>query len=234
MCFSAEASFTAGAIILPAGLYCVRNAARKDYRYLALAAIPLVFSAQQFCEGFVWLGLGQSNQPLARGAALVFLFFALFFWPFWVPFSVACIEPRRGLRQFLSVLSLLALVFGWALYGPVVFDPLGRLDLRVLHHSIRYDVRATSAFDQFPGFGWQLCYLATISCPLVASANRQFRIFGFTLALSWALSHLVFRYALESVWCFFAAALSVQLCYAFRELPAWDKEPPVRALVPRP
>jgi hypothetical protein len=225
MCFSAEASFAAGAVLLPAGLYCVRSALKKDRAYLALACVPLLFGVQQFCEGLVWVGLENGNAPLARGAALWFLFFALFFWPFWVPFSVASFEPRKGTRQMLSVLALGALALGWALYAPVVFDPQGRLSVRVAHHSIQYDLHPLSSFALLPGEFWQLGYLASICGPLFASCDRRFRLFALTLAVSWLVSHLIYRYALESVWCFFAAALSLQLCHAFHALRPRERGP---------
>jgi hypothetical protein len=232
MCFSAEASFAAGAALLPAGLYCVRSALRKDRRFLALASIPILFGVQQSCEGLVWVGLERGDLPLTKGAALLFLFFALFFWPFWVPFSVAFVDPRKPVRQMLSVLALLGLAFGWTLYAPAVIDSERLLRVRVMHHSIRYDVFTLPAFDRVPAEAWQLAYLAAICCPFLVSLNRQFRLFALTLAASGVISHLVFRYAFESVWCFFAAALSLQLSYAFRELRAPGEEPHVRPLAP--
>ncbi len=219
MCFSAEASFGVGAVLLPAGLYCLRSAARKAPSYLALAALPLVFSMQQFCEGVVWVGLGNDNLPLAKGAALAFLFFALFFWPFWVPFSVSFIETRNTVGQLLSGVSLLALVFGWALYAPILLHSDRWLSVRVVRHSVQYDFAVLPAFNALPAGVWHLLYLGCISCPLFVSFNRPFMLFAVLLAVSALISHLVFWYAFESVWCFFAAALSVQLCYAFRELP---------------
>ncbi|HKM54972.1 MAG TPA: hypothetical protein VJY33_16300, partial [Isosphaeraceae bacterium] len=61
MCISAEASVAVGAVLLPAGAYCVQAALRKNRSYLVLSVIPIFFSAQQFCEGAVWLGLGQND-----------------------------------------------------------------------------------------------------------------------------------------------------------------------------
>src|SRR5262245_42346639 len=80
MCFCASASFGLGATLLPAGAYCVAEAARKDRAYLALGAIPLVFAAQQLSEGFVWLGLAEGPSRAGHAAVLTFLFFALVFW----------------------------------------------------------------------------------------------------------------------------------------------------------
>ena len=218
MCFSSEASFVVGTALLPAGVYCIRSASRRDGRFLAFSVLPLLFGIQQLCEGLVWVGLENDNLLLTRGAALMFLFFALFFWPFWVPFSVSFIELRPRTRQFLSAVALVALVFGWALFSPVLLDSGGRLTVRVVHHSIQYDFQPLPAFGAVPGAFWQFLYLACICCPLLVSFNRLFRLFALTLAVSAVISHLLFHYAFESVWCFFAAALSAQLCHAFHEL----------------
>jgi len=196
--------------------------------------LPILFSVQQICEGFVWLGLEQGDLPLVRGAALLFLFFALFFWPFWVPFSVSFIEPRLRAKQFLSAIAVLALAFGWALYAPILLDSGRRLSVHVVRHSIQYDFRILPVFDAVTGVFWQLLYLGSVFCPLLVSFNRRFRLFALTLASSAAISHFVFRYAFESVWCFFAAVLSLQLCHAFRELPTWDRKPTARSGTPLP
>ena len=83
MCFSAEASFGAAALLVPSGAYCLRSAVRKMPRWLPLAAVPLVFGIQQCSEGLVWVGLGRDDAALTREASLVYLFFALTFWPCW-------------------------------------------------------------------------------------------------------------------------------------------------------
>src|SRR3954452_7547143 len=118
MCFSAEASFAASAALLPAGVYCVR-AARKRSASLPLAVIPLAFSAQQFAEGLVWVGLGRGDPALVEGSSLAFLFFALAFWPFWVPFSVAFTTRRKVV---LAVAALLGLALGLVLYVPLAWN----------------------------------------------------------------------------------------------------------------
>jgi hypothetical protein len=233
MCFSPEASFAGAAVLVPCGVYCVRAAATKDPGYLALACTPLAFGVQQFSEGVVWVGLGNGDPALARQAALVFLFFALFFWPFWVPFSLASAEPRPGTRALFWAFGIGALAFGWVLYGPVVFDPDGRLSVRVVRHSIHYDVAAVGAFAYPPGLFWALLYLASICLPLLVSLDRRLRVFALSLAFSWAVSYLAFRYAYESVWCFFAAVLSLQLCYVLYRLPPQGKEPTLRSGTPR-
>ncbi len=231
MCFSAEASFTASTVLFPAGLYCVRRAFKQERSLLALACIPLMFGAQQFCEGLVWVGLRNGNRMLTQEAALWFLFFALFLWPFWVPFSAAAAEPRGSSRRLLTVVGLLALVGGWALYAPVVLDPERRLDVHVVHHSIQYDLHPAAAFGLLPGEFWTTAYLASICCPLLLS-HRGLRVLAVTLAAAGVISYVAYRYAFESVWCFFAAAISLQLCYRFRPSPRPDERRGVPSAAP--
>src|SRR5690242_6586365 len=107
MCFSAPASFVASAALLPAGVYCIRAAFRKNRAYLSLAAVPIFFSVQQFCEGLVWLGLGQDNESLVRTASIAYCYFAIAFWPFWIPFSFIFVTTRRRTRWLLIAVTLL-------------------------------------------------------------------------------------------------------------------------------
>src|SRR5438132_660362 len=128
MCFSAEASFTVAAILLPAGVYCTSVAVRKRPTGLPLAIIPLVFSLQQFAEGL-------------------------------------------------------------------------------------------PAFELMPHSWWDAGYGALVLFPFfIASPGQRFAAFRVLLAVSAAVSFLLFRYAFVSVWCFFAAMLSAQLCWTFSGL----------------
>ena len=50
MCFSATASFTAAAILIPSGLYCLKESNQLDKRYWAFAILPFMFGLQQLLE----------------------------------------------------------------------------------------------------------------------------------------------------------------------------------------
>ena len=53
MCFSATASFGASTILMGAGIVTLKMV--KDPKQIMFASIPILFSIQQFTEGFVWL-----------------------------------------------------------------------------------------------------------------------------------------------------------------------------------
>ena len=224
MCFSAEASFAAGAILVPAGAYCVVRAAQYSARYLPLALVPLAFSAQQFSEGFVWLALNRRDEALTRLASQVFLFFAIAFWPFMVPFSACLREPRTRQRAILALISVLSLVWLWV-YAPLALEPARWLSTEIVHHSIGYQIDDLPAFSYAPQAMWRVVYLLFICVPLaVALPKREERgillpVVGALVIALFLVSYAVFWYAFTSVWCFFAAFLSLVLCVVFYQLP---------------
>jgi hypothetical protein len=56
VCFSPEADFTAGAVVVGVGAQTLRRVGAP--RELIIGSLPLLFGAHQLVEGFVWLGLG--------------------------------------------------------------------------------------------------------------------------------------------------------------------------------
>ncbi|MHC4956445.1 MAG: DUF6629 family protein, partial [Planctomycetota bacterium] len=160
MCFSAEASFATGAVLVPAGIYCVRTSLERDPRYLALAVSPLVFAVQQACEGFVWLGLDRGDHDLARYASAVFLFFAIVFWPSWVPLSALMVEGRRWARWVLGAASGAALATSLSIFLPLAFRAREWLRPGIRFHSIEYDYSIPPAFWGIPTDAWHAGYVA--------------------------------------------------------------------------
>ena len=222
MCFSAQASFAASAALLPAGVYCVGSALRKRSGMLLLALVPLAFSVQQFAEGLVWRGMEQGDSVLVQNASVLFLFFAIVFWPFWIPLSLIPLATGSKSRGILVALAVLSLVWLW-LYLPMTADPGRWLSTRIDHHSIRYE------YDDLPGFqvmshqSWRIAYLLSICLPLVVCRRRgsggKLAILGGSLVAGlFLVSYIVFWYAFTSVWCFFAAILSLILCGVFSQL----------------
>ena len=75
MCFSATASFTAGAVLLGVGTLTLRSALASRHshrrRDLPFAAIPLLFAIQQLIEGVVWLTVSAEAPPLSTHRIVV-------------------------------------------------------------------------------------------------------------------------------------------------------------------
>jgi len=230
MCFSVEASFGVGAALLPAGAYCIRSALRKAPRLLPLAVVPVVFGVQQISEGFVWLGLHAGDSAVTRSAALVYLFFALAFWPFWFPFVAAVAEPRRAWRWGLAALAVVATAWFWVLYYPVVTGPGSLLTVETVHHSIRYSYPDLAVYEYVPRPLLRVLYLLTIVIPVGFGSVTFGRLPAVLLGASAVVAAAVFEYAFVSVWCFFAAVLTGYLCVLFLGLPEPAAEPAPRSI----
>lgn len=105
MCFSASASFTASAFLIPTGIYCVTEAKKRNEAYLPIASLPLFFGIQQGFEGLVWLSIVLQNTTAINNFALCFLFFSNFFLLFWIPFSAFSIEEILCTKRVLRLLK---------------------------------------------------------------------------------------------------------------------------------
>ncbi len=220
MCFSAAASFAVGIPLIPAGVYCLWTAAVKKPSYLALAAVPVFFGIQQISEGFVWHALEHEDAVQVRAASLFFLFFALAFWPFWFPFLTAVMEPQAGRKWIFAGLAVLATAWFWVLYYPLLVGPESMFTTRPVHHSIQYYYfDSLWIYDYVPRPLLQVLYLGSVALPMGLSSQSWGRLPGAVLGASALIAAFVFDHAFVSVWCFFAAVLSIYLATVFYRLP---------------
>jgi hypothetical protein len=215
MCFSAEASFVVGAGLLPAAGYCLKSAIRKDRRYVPLAVVPLVFSIQQMCEGVVWVGLDRGDQGMVRAAALTFLFFALAFWPVWMPLSVLSLAPSPRVRRLIMLTIAAGVAHGALLMVPLTTQPAEASIASAAGHVIRYDLITLPALSSLPPALAHIVYLAIIALPLIAIRSKELHVFAGLIIVSAVVAHFAYWYAFVSVWCLFAAVLSAYLCRFF-------------------
>src|SRR6516165_7960948 len=158
MCFSAAASFTVAAGLVPSGIYCLQAAARKNRRLLPIAAVPLLFGAQQASEGLVWIGLDQGDAELTRQASLAFLLPALALWPFWIPFMMWYKETEPVRRRLLLAMTVASLAWFFLLYLPIALGPRDLLTTHVVHHSIAYDYPDLPLYQVVPRAVLNLLY----------------------------------------------------------------------------
>jgi hypothetical protein len=228
VCFSADASLVAGTLLLPAGAYCVTVALKKDRSYLPLAATPLFFSAQQFCEAGVWIGLENHDAALVKVTSIAYLFFAIAFWPFWIPLATAVLEPRRGRRWLFFALSGAGLLVGGACELAIALHYDEWLTVGIDGHSIRYDLSRIPLAQAITGVAWQVLYLSLVCVPLLMSTERRLRALGISVAVAAVVAHLAFWYVFASVWCFFAAMLSLQIGNVLYRLPGETPDPALR------
>jgi hypothetical protein len=203
MCFSATGSFGAAPVL--AGIGAVSMAKDKLPSHRLLALVPLLFAAQQVAEGVVWVTFDHPSWGWLRLLSVaIFLAFALVVWPTWVPLALWAAETNPRRRKVLSVLA-------WVGAGVSVYAGIhltrGQPTAHVTGHSIAYSYAETG-----PALVLAL-YLPTYVIPAVVpffvSTMRKAKIMGGALTASLLLTFIIERQALTSVWCFFAATLSI-------------------------
>ncbi len=208
MCFSATASFTVAAVLAPVAAYSLATA-RREPRWSALAVYPLAFGVQQAIEGVLWLALAAGHQDLVALAARGFLFFSHFFWPAWVPLSIWCLETQSEpwRRRALFALVVSGLLFGLSISLPSLIRH-DWLSVEIVDGSIEYNT--VLIYDGVVGRTvLKVAYAAIVVCALVLSTERLVQVFGGIILVSLLVAEHYFAHAFISVWCYFAAVLSI-------------------------
>jgi len=201
MCFSAGASFAGGAVITTIGIMTVRKNSEPSRRLFS--AIPLIFGVQQISEGFVWVALQSSGNDLMLVlASYTFLLAAVVLWPFIIPLSMLLMEKtawrRKAMWFFLAAGILTSLYYGIGLL-------LYNVDPEINSHHIKY----SNEFPrQFANIAFITYLLATL-VPLFLSGTRRMWILGTLMAASCLVTGIFYKEFLTSIWCFFAAIISV-------------------------
>lgn len=216
MCFSSQASFLAGAALVTSSGLTIRLALQKGCRYLPLASFPLFFGVQQFSEGFLWVSISNSWTSGSLEAALIFLFFAYFFWPFWVPLSVSLIELDRRRKLIFQGICGIGFSLGALLYLPVFVSPES-LEIKLVKHSIQYE-NAQMFPTEATKYIARLIYSLVICIPLIGSSDKRLRGFGYLIVISVAFGFFFAAHAFTSIWCFIAAVLSAYIYFVLHNL----------------
>ena len=215
MCFSAAASFSSAALLVPLGIASVARSWR-DHRpeLLPLALMPVGFGLQQGLEGVVWLGLNHGPAaPLLKGGALAYLFFALALWPIWIPYVALSLWPQQRHwpgRPLLWTLQGAGLVLGIGLWLPLLLQPT-RLEPVVLKGSIDYGLKLLMSGGLAESIRY--LYAAVIGLPLLLLPYAWLRSFGVALLASGLVAEWAYRQAFLSVWCYLSALLSVLIVW---------------------
>lgn len=165
MCFSANASFSVSAVLLVGSVIAIRKVQRRSQ--IPSAAIPFIFSIQQFIEGLLWLSL---IHP-----AYAFLTFAQVVWPFWVPFSVFLLEKDTNRKKILSVLLALAIMEALYLaYCLLVYHVHSTISNHHIHYVLDFPA-------YFVGIGGIIYFMATVIPTLLSSVKKMSVVGAFLL-----------------------------------------------------
>jgi len=204
MCFSATASFTAGTALTAVGGVTVHRS--RGWAELPIALVPLLFGIQQITEGALWVSLRHNLPLLQTWATYVFSMFSHVLWPIFIPFAILLVETSGRRRKAIGVFQMLGLGVGLYLLFFLVRFP------------VTAHVHGRSIFYQSPHFyivGVLAIYLLATCATGMISSHRCINAFG---ALAFVLAIAAYQVSVQtfvSVWCFFAAVLSLLIYVHF-------------------
>lgn len=199
MCFSATASFVASSALSATGVVTMKKVRTKAE--LPFAAIPLLFGIQQGIEGFVWLSLGVSQAPLWGNIATYgYVFFAYVLWPIFVPFALIRLETIGWRKKVLGVFQVIGLAVGLYLLSFIMTSPVISM---VVGKSIVYN------YPHWRELLVIILYILATSISCLFSSHRMINFFGIAVLVALFVAYYFYTTAFVSVWCFFAAVLSL-------------------------
>lgn len=208
MCFSAEASFAGAAVAGAIGVATLTQLRRP--RDLVYGSLPLAFGVHQLVEGLTWQQLEACGLPTTSGWTVrLWVVFAWALVPLWVPLGVWLLEPDPRRRRWMGPLVGLGLVMLVVLGGGALRP---ELSVRSVHGYLDYALPF-----EYPVPLATAYVLVTCLTPILSSYAR-IRWFGIANLVAIAVTLVIEHQGFASIWCFFAAWLSLLVYLHFRDV----------------
>jgi len=216
MCFSASASFGAGLVLTGIGVASIKKIHHRSQ--LPFASIPFLFGVQQLAEGILWVTLPNPDYiVMQKITTYVFLFFAQILWPIMVPVSILLLEKnvlRKKIQQVLVGTGLIVGSYlGYCLYS-------FHVEAKIVGYHIIY-------LQDYPillnGFSFIIYALATILPPFFSPIKRMWML-GVSILISYVVTAIFYEHYILSVWCFFAAIISLSIYAIMIEISNLEKK----------
>jgi hypothetical protein len=204
MCFSAQASFVAGVALLAIGAATVTRASRRAE--IPYAMIPVLFGLQQLLEGALWLTFPDRAPTLNTWLTHAYSLFSHVLWPVYVPLAALALEAVPWRRRVLASIAVAGGLVGLYLLAMLIRLPIVA---RVTGQHILYD---SPHFYVLTTMG---LYVIGTCVSLMFSSHRRVMAFGVAAFLSAVAAYAFYATWFISVWCFFAALLSVIVVWQF-------------------
>ena len=198
MCFSASASFIAGGILSAVGIVTIKKAEKKSE--ILFASIPLIFGIQQVIEGVIWLTLRNNNTELNGTMTFIYSIFSHVLWPIYIPLSINLLEVVLWRKKVMFALWIAGTAVALFLFYNLFAFPITS---KIENHHIVY---FSPHFYIYIVMGF---YVAATCVSSMFSSRRIIKIFGVMALAAFTISYLFYKISLVSVWCFFAALLSL-------------------------
>ncbi|MEO8563951.1 MAG: DUF6629 family protein [bacterium] len=182
----------------PAYVAALANTRTRSERPFAI--IPLLFGIQQLSEGVIWLTLRHPSPALQQTMTYVYAGFAYVLWPIYAPLAIGIPERVPWRRRAIVAFLVAGIVVGLYLLKGIVTGPVSPAIVG------KHIVYTTPQFYLPPV---PILYLAATCVSCFFSSHGFVRLFGVLALLSALAAYVVHVTALVSIWCFFAAILSL-------------------------
>lgn len=203
MCFSANASFSAGVILTVIGIATIKKAEKPSQ--LLFASIPLIFGIQQIAEGVLWLSLPHPQLlGIQRVFTFIFLFFAQVIWPIWTPYAIIKLQKRKTWTLLQKLFVAMGLMVGLYLGACLYIFPV---EAKLVGHHILY-------IQEYPLVMKKiviLFYASATIVPTFFSSIKKMWLLGATIVVSYGISFYFYDQYVLSVWCFFSSLISISI-----------------------
>lgn len=199
MCFSASASFGVGASLLAPGYYSIKSTESRGM--LLFACTPILFCFHQTAEGFLWLSLTKADFAfLYKPALYTYSFISQPVWPIWVPITMWLMETNQRRKKILYYFLLLGVAASlYMFYCLIVYN----ISAVVENGHIRYN-------RDFPNLTiMRPINFITMAVTPFLSTLRYTKLLATALMISLIVAYFFYSNYFISVWCFFAAILSL-------------------------
>lgn len=216
MCFSATASFTAGAVLTVIGIASLKKTHHKS-QYL-FASIPLIFGMQQLAEGVLWVTLPNPDLlQTQKIATVVYIFFAQIVWPIWVPIAILKLEKSETRKTIQRIFIRAGLIVGTYLaYCLISFHVEAEIIGKHIFYNQHYPLSSKP-------FIVVLYALATIAPSLFSHVKRMWML-GATILASYIITVIFYEHYVLSVWCFFSSIISLSIYLIMVKIAKTEKQ----------
>lgn len=199
MCFSEEASFTAAAALTVVGIFSLKL--NKEKRLIPFALVPFFFALQQFNEGLLWIFLPtEPNGWPTFFSQYAYMFFAYLWWPIYIPFALAVGEKEADRKKWIIAFVVLGIL--QSIYFSMGTE--GGSKVSIVNESIQF-------LPDSGVFPW--VYVGIVVIPCIISTIAGSTIFGTLVLLSFLVTQYYYKANFVSVWCYFAAVISLMICW---------------------
>jgi len=205
--FMAILNFTLSGAIFVVSILTLRKVSQP--KEVVFASLPLLFALHQFTQGFVWLGMdGLINPRALQIAESLFVFYAQGILQFLVPLAVWLLEPKGIRKTLIALLMYLgAFLTAYSLWGLSIAPT----EVSIVNGVLYYKNPITDQL--WLGIG----YVLTTCGSLIFSRSIAIQLFGWLNFAALVAIYFINPYGFTSLWCLYAAAVSVLLYFYFVE-----------------